>query len=214
MRLLHPMMPFLTEEVWQLLAEVAPTRGLPPAASAESVCIAPWPVAEASHQDPSIEQQFADFQAVLGAVREVRQSQNIAMKDELAFSVRCDEPTARLLQPMQPYFQQMARATATAWGPQTLPPAVSASRSLIGRNGPIEVHVDVSRFIDVAAERKQREKERDNLNKQINSIEAKLANKAFVDKAPMEIVQQQRDKLAELKSQLEAANLAIAKLPT
>jgi valyl-tRNA synthetase len=159
-----------------------------------------------------IEQQFADFQAVLGAVREVRQSQNIPMKEELTFTVRCDEATANLLGPMQPYFTQMARATATECGPHAAAPSIAASRSLSGQHGAMEVHVDVSRFIDVAAERKQREKERDNIAKQINGIETKLANKAFVDKAPAEIVQQQREKLAELRAQLVSVEAALTKL--
>ena len=123
MRLLHPMMPFLTEEVWQLLAKVASNRGLPAAAkskvdvAAESVCVASWPAADTARQNVRIEQQFTDFQAVLGAVREIRQSQNIPQREDLTFTVRCDRATANLLQPMQPYFTQMARSTATAWGP-------------------------------------------------------------------------------------------------
>ena len=61
--------------------------------------------------------------------------------------------------------------------------------------------MDVSRFIDVGAERKRLEKERDNLTKQIASIDAKLKNKAFVDKAPTAVVQQQ-----EISSLNSAAN--------
>jgi valyl-tRNA synthetase len=165
-----------------------------------------------AHQDATIEQQFADFQAVLGAVREVRQSQNIALKEELAFTVRCDDATATLLRPMQPYFTQMARATSSEWGPNAAVPTVAASRTLAGQRGAIEVHVDVSRFIDVAAERKRLEKERENVAKQINGIEGKLANKAFVDKAPAEVVDQQRAKLTDLQSQITSIEAAIAKL--
>jgi valyl-tRNA synthetase len=213
MRLLHPMMPFLTEEVWQLLAQVAPTRGLPTAKTAEaSVCIAAWPVANTADQNPAIEQQFADFQAVLGAVREARQRQNIAFKEELNFTVRCDAATAKLLQPMQPYFAQMAHAVATEIGPAAEPQGVPISLSLTGQSGPIEVHVDVSRFIDVAAERKRLDKERENLAKQITSIDAKLANKGFVDKAPAEVVEQQRNKLTELRGQLTSVEAALVKL--
>ncbi|HEY3393752.1 MAG TPA: class I tRNA ligase family protein, partial [Lacipirellulaceae bacterium] len=226
MRLLHPMMPFLTEEVWQLLGKVAPMRSLPAAVepspgpslkgrgseAAESICIAPWPIADAKHQDASIEQQFADFQAVLGAVREIRQTQNIQQREELTFSVRCDGATAGLLRPMQPYFTQMARATAIEVGPNSGAPQVAASRTLAGRHGPIEVHVDVSRFIDTKAERKRLEKERDNLLKQIGSIESKLANKNFVEKAPAEVVDQQRAKLDELRSQLASVEAALKKL--
>jgi valyl-tRNA synthetase len=240
MRLLHPMMPFLTEEVWQLLAQVAPLRGIPrllrscasidplsnpplraweeyaekipSASSAPSVCIASWPIADTVRQIPQIEQQFADFQAVLGAVREIRQLQNIPQREELSFTVRCDAATAELLQPMQPYFTQMARATGTAWGLNAAAPNQAASRTLAGQHGTIEVHVDVSRFIDVGAERKRLERDRDNLTKQITSIDSKLANKGFVDKAPADVVQQQRDKLAELRGQLTSVEAAIKKL--
>ena len=221
MRLLHPMMPFLTEEVWQLLGQVAPERGLEGGRgkaegegrkAAESVCIAAWPQAQMSHQDATIEEQFADFQAVLGAVREARQRQNIPFKEELSFAVRCDEATAALLEPMQPYFSQMAHAAATAFGPKVEPQGVTVSFPLSGRHGPLEVHVDVSRFIDVVAERKRLEKERENLTKQIKSIEGKLNNKGFIDKAPAEVVQQQRDKLEELQRQFEAVLAALKKL--
>jgi valyl-tRNA synthetase len=218
MRLLHPMMPFLTEEVWQLLAKVAPNRGLPAAAlskegaAAESVCVALWPLADTARQDVQIEQQFADFQSVLGAVREIRQSQNIQQREDLTFSVRCDSAAVKLLQPMQPYFAQMARATATSWGPDATVPDVAASRTITGQHGTIEIHVDVSRFIDVDAERKQLQKDRENIVKQMKSIEGKLANRGFVDKAPPEVVQQQRDKLAELREQLAAVDAAQKKL--
>ncbi len=230
MRLLHPMMPFLTEEVWQLLGRVAPTRGLsspsppsrgrqttaPPAAAApaESISIAPWPEPDPSLQDATIEQQFADFQAVLGAVREARQRQNVPFKEELPFVVRCDSATAGRLEPMQPYFKQMANATAVQLGPTAAAAGTTIPFSLVGSHGPMEVQVDVSQFIDVATERKRLEKERDNIAKQTSGINGKLANKAFVDKAPAEVVQQQREKLEELKNQLSSVEAALAKLPS
>ena len=76
----------------------------------------------------------------------------------------------------------------------------------------MEVHVDLSRFIDVGAERKRLEKERADVLKFIESIDKKLANKAFVDKAPAEVVQQQRDKLTELRQQSASVEAALEKL--
>jgi valyl-tRNA synthetase len=145
-------------------------------------------------------------------VREIRQTQNIPQREELTFSVRCDGATAELLRPMQPYFTQMARATAADLGPKAGAPEVPASRTLAGRTGPLEVHVDVSRFIDKKAERKRLEKDRDSLARQIASIETKLANKNFVEKAPAEVVDQQRAKLDELRSQMASVEAAYAKL--
>jgi valyl-tRNA synthetase len=113
---------------------------------------------------------------------------------------------------MQPYFAQMAKATGTAWGPNATAPDVAASVTLSGQSGPLEVHVDVSHFIDVGAERKRLHKELENLAKFIQSIDAKLANAAFVDKAPADVVQQQRDKRAELAAQLESVEAALKKL--
>jgi valyl-tRNA synthetase len=219
LRLLHPMIPFLTEEVWQLLAQVAPERGLhKPQAAEASVCIAAWPKPDKTRQDTTIEAQFADFQAVLGALRETRQQRNIPFSETLDFTVRCDAATAKRLEPMQPYFQQMAKAAGTAFGPDATPPEMAAPTILTGHaspgssRGPLEVYVDVSRFIDVAAERKKLEKDRENAAKFIASIDSKLANAAFVDKAPAEVVQQQRDKRAELVAQLDSIDAALKKL--
>ncbi|RIK78809.1 MAG: hypothetical protein DCC67_11185 [Planctomycetota bacterium] len=229
LRLLHPIVPFLTEEVWQLLNKVAPERGLAGLGSsaaadpspspslrgrrsAESVCIADWPQADASRIDATIEEQFADFQGVLGAVRELRMSQNIPPRQPVKFRVRCDEATARLLEPMQPYFTQMAKATCTAWGPNASPPDVAATGQVAGARGAIEVHVDVSRFIDVGAERARLAKQLEQLRGFAKSIEGKLGNESFVTRAPAEVVQQQRDKLAEIHRQIESVEAALAKL--
>jgi valyl-tRNA synthetase len=218
LRLLHPFVPFLTEEVWQLLGQVAPDRGLTPAGSpaqatpAKSVCIADWPVADPSRIDATIETQFADFQAVLGAVRELRMGQNIAPREAVEFSVRCDEATAKLLEPMAPYFLQMAKATAIAWGPKATAPETAASSQVTGARGPIEVHLDVSRFIDVDAEKKRLAKQIEQWQGFVKSMEAKLTNESFVSRAPADVVQQQRDKLAETKGLIESAQIALKKL--
>ena len=194
-------------------AEVAPQRGLTkPQAAEASVCIAAWPTPDKSRQDATIEAQFADFQAVLGAVREIRQRQNIPFSETLEFTVRSDAATAKRLEPMQPYLMQMAKATGTAWGPNATAPDVAASITLSGQSGPLEVHVDVSRFIDVEAEKKRLQKLLEDNTKFIKSIDAKLSNAAFVDKAPAEVVQQQRDKRAELAAQLETVEAALKKL--
>jgi valyl-tRNA synthetase len=213
LKLLHPMMPFLTEEVWHLLGLVAPERGLPHSTKAlECVCVARWPWEKGLTlwHESTIESQFADFQAVLGAIREIRQTHNIPQREEIYFSVLCNQETADLLRIMQPYFTQMGHATAV-WGADAIRPDLTP-RILAGHNGQIELYVDVSRFIDVAAERKRLEKQRDELTKFAKSISGKLSNKSFVDKAPAEVVEQQRAKLAEVEGQLSSVAAALQKL--
>ncbi|MBI3465060.1 MAG: valine--tRNA ligase [Planctomycetes bacterium] len=209
LRLLHPMIPFLTEEVWQLLGQAAPERGLgAPTQAAESVMIARWPESDSTWQDREIESRFARFQEALRGLREVRSRQNIAPKTPLTFSARCDEATAQLLRPMEPYFESMAGARATAWGPSIQPPRTNAAFNLPG----IEVYVDLAGLIDVAAEIAKNEKERTRLASQIAAKEKKLTNASFVDRAPADVVQRERDSLAQLMSQLAAVESALGEL--
>ncbi|MCE9553025.1 MAG: valine--tRNA ligase [Planctomycetes bacterium] len=225
LRLLHPMIPFITEEVWQLLNEVAPTRGLPvsgralapgdsarrtignppgasahPLTSAPSIMIAPWPEANLQQQDPTIEARFARFQAVLGGLREIRSRQNIAPKAKMEFVGKCDAATADLLKPMAPYFASMAGATATAWGPDVSPPAVTAHTTLPG----IELYVDLTGLIDVEAEKARGEKEETRLTQLIAAKQQKLSNESFVSRAPADVVAKERAALAELEEQLRS----------
>ena len=133
--------------------------------------------------------------------------------EELDFAVRCDAATAEAARADAAVLRADGPGDRRPPGARTpTPPDVAASVTLAGQRGPIEVHVDVSRFIDVGAERKRLEKERENLAKQIESIDGKLANTGFVDKAPAEVVQQQRDKLAELREQLASVEAALKKL--
>ncbi|RIK81248.1 MAG: valine--tRNA ligase [Planctomycetota bacterium] len=209
LRLLQPIMPFITEEVWQLLGGIAPKRGLDGGtAAADSVMIAPWPACDAARIMPEIETSFARFQAVLVALRDVRARNNIAPKETIEFSARCDEATAALLEPMAPYFATMAKAHATAWGPAATAPEMSASATLPG----MEVFVDLRGFIDVKAEIARHEKERDNLAKLIVGKQSKLGNASFVERAPPAVVEQERESLAQLEKQRESVVATLEKL--
>jgi valyl-tRNA synthetase len=209
LRLLHPIVPFLTEEVWHLLAEYAPRRGLEkPKGAAESVIIAPWPQADATLQDAAIEARFAKFQALLGGLREVRARQNIAPKTPIHFAVRCDAETAQLLQPMGPYFASMAGATATAWRPEVRSPALSANFTAAG----CEVYVDLAEHIDVAAEIVRNEKEIEKLQAGIAAKEKKLANESFTSRAPADVVAREHEQLGELRERLASTTSALADL--
>ncbi len=209
LRLLHPLMPFVTEEIWQLLGKIAPVRGLAKPEPASPMCInAPWPTASREHQDAATEARFATFQTALGALREIRSRQNIAMKNPIEFSVKCSEETAALLQPMAPYLQSMANAKATTLGPTTTPPENHSKAALSG----MEIYVDLKDFIDVAAELAKNQQEEPKLIALIKSKEGKLSNAAFVDKAPANVVQAERDSLAAAKEKLAAVQAAIAAL--
>ena len=120
LRLLHPVMPFITEEIWQLLGQIAPAAGTARVPSAAPDCLmrGSWPVADATRQQPEIEQQFARFQATLGALREIRSRQGIAPKERLEFSIRCDTAAARLLRRWHRTLPQWPNAHGRGWGPE------------------------------------------------------------------------------------------------
>jgi len=209
LRLLHPMIPFVTEEVWQLLAEAAPQRGLSePATPAASIMIAPWPQPEPAREDAQIEARFSLFQGVLRAVRDIRSRQNVPPKTRIEFSVRCDDATAALLAPMEPYFPAMAGARATGWGPAVEPPALSANVVFSG----MEVFVDLAELIDVEAEIARKQQEKEKFEGLIAAKEKKLTNSNFIDRAPPEVVQKERDSLKELQDQQAATAAVLARL--
>jgi valyl-tRNA synthetase len=209
LRLLHPLVPFITEEVWQLLNRIAPLRGLERVDSAaDSIMIAPWPEADERRRDATIEARFASFQAVLGAVREIRTRQNLPRGTRVRFSVRADEATCALLRTMQPYFESLANAESGPWGPDVTPPATHAAVTARG----IDVIVDLAGLIDVSAELTRLEQQDARLASQIEGKRKKLANASFIERAPADVVQKERDSLAQLEDQQRAVRTALAEL--
>jgi valyl-tRNA synthetase len=202
-------MPFITEEIWHNLGQLAPVRGIPePYEATKHVIIAPWPRAEAAHQDKVTEARFATFQAALAALREIRSRQNIPPRNTVEFCIKCDAPTAALLQPMAAYFQSMANSTATAFGPNVTTPPMASKSAVSG----MEIFVDMKDLIDKPAEIAKNEKEEQKYLGLIKAIETKLGNASFVDRAPPAVVEAERAKLAQYQEQLASVRAALAAL--
>jgi valyl-tRNA synthetase len=209
LRLLHPAMPFITEEIWQRLKDFAPSRGLAnPQPAAESVMIAEWPTCDAARQDATIEARFARFQEMLRGLRDIRAKQNILPKTSIRFSLKSDAETGALLSPMAPYFGSLAGAEAIAWGTEAKPFETTATLTLpFG-----ELLVDLEGLIDFDAEITRKEKERDNLANLIKSKEAKLGNASFVDRAPADVVAKEKQSLEEAKKTLDSVERSLSEL--
>jgi valyl-tRNA synthetase len=233
LRLLHPMMPFITEEIWQQLNKVAPERhvgwAVPTKTGQDGTAVgtahaatpkvgtaypttwlikAAWPQADLRWQDREIESRFAVFQQALGAVREIRSRQNIATREPLEFCIKCDSGTAALLEPMKPYFRSMTNATATGFGLDVTIPPTHAKSALPG----LEIYVNLAGFIDVKAELAKNEQQEQKLLGLIKAKEGKLRNESFVSRAPANVVQAERDGLAQLQEQLASVRAALAAL--
>ena len=206
------MMPFITEEVWLVLNQIAPLRGLGVGVQANlptsSLMIAKWPQPDTSRQDESIESRFAKFQAVLGAVREIRTRQNIAAKMPVRFGVCADAATCELLQPMVPYFESLANVQASMWGMDIELPTTHAAVTTCG----MEVIVDLRGLIDVSAEIARLEQQEKKLLGLIAGKESKLNNANFTARAPADVVTKERDSLNQMLEQLQSIRTALADL--
>lgn len=207
LKLVHPIMPFVAESIWQALADVAFERGLPsPEPAMESIVIAAWPQFPETWRDPCMEQRMARMQDLVRSIREVRNRYSIDPKKELEVSVRGDAAVEKDFVLLKPFITQLAGVANLACGGDVRKPPQSST--YVGSD--FEAYVSLKGLIDVASEIKRLEKQLEEKRKHVQSTQAKLNNASFVSKAPPEVVQQQRDQVAEFEQQIKVmeANLA------
>jgi valyl-tRNA synthetase len=200
LRLLHPIMPFVTEEIWQHLQEIAGGRRLPwdPAGLSPTIMTAAWPTPPAAWIDDRTERQFGTFLAVVGAIREIRSRQNVPPRTQVKVAIRASRETSDLLAPMHASLASMAVVEITGAGPEASGAAGAATATVAG----CDVFVDLADLIDVGAEITRLTKENEKTAGFIQAKQAKLADEKFAAKAPPQVVQKEREQLAELEAKL------------
>ncbi len=202
LRLAHPLMPFITEEIWQRVKSLAGAEG-------ETIMLARYPEAEDTHID---EQAIADLewvQQVIVGVRNIRGEMNIspAKNIPLYFKDGSAEDKRRVEENRQ-FLTKLASLESIAW----LEAGDDAPLSATGLVGDMEILVPMAGLIDKNAELARLNKEVDKIQKDVGRIEGKLNNPKFVDKAPEAVVQKERDKLAEIKTALGKLEEQIEKI--
>ncbi|MEM6366047.1 MAG: class I tRNA ligase family protein, partial [Planctomycetota bacterium] len=211
LRLLHPIMPFVTESVWSYLGEIAPVRGIANATKATPFLMtASWPKADLTHQDQEIERQFSEFQGIVAAIRQIRASQNIGPRETVPVAVRCDAEASVRLKSMTSYFKALAGADVVDWGASVT--AFETDAHVAIAEAGIDVHVDLEQFIDVQAELSRLEKLLQQVTGQISGKEKKLSNQNFVSRAPADVVSKERETLDGLRTQHDSLLADIAKM--
>lgn len=199
LRLVHPVMPFATESIWQALNEAAFERGLPtPDLSADSVMIAAWPAFPEAWHDLAMEQRIARMQELVRAVREVRNNFMVNDREVLAIAVRCSADAAADFEALRPFIGQLAGVGTMSCGPTVSKPPQAASKVLAG----FDLYVSLAGLIDVAKEKTRLEKQLADKRKLVQSKLGKLGNESFVARAPAEVVQQERDAVATLEREI------------
>ncbi len=194
LRLLHPMMPFITEEIWQSVAPLAGAEG-------DTIMLQRWPEADEALIDTAAEDEIDWLKGLIVAVRTIRAESNLGPSLELEVLLRntTDKDRERL-QTNDRFLNKLARISQiTALTSETPPPALSA---LCGH---LDVLVPMAGVIDFDAELSRIDKDIDRQKQEAKRIEGKLGNANFVDRAPADVVAKERDKLA-------TAEAAIAQL--
>ncbi|SFI66885.1 valine--tRNA ligase [Planctomicrobium piriforme] len=221
-RLLQPFAPFICEELWQRLAEIAPVRALPtePEASApgapvahaqgsvvltpssvpNAAIIAQWPQIPTAWQDPALEKRFERLQETIAAVRNVRAIYNIPPGTPVKLLMRAAPDVAGDMQSVSAQFDNLAKAVLEAAGAEVQRPTGSASFTL----GDADGFIPLAGLIDTKAELQRQQKEAEKIRKAIAGSEARLSNDGFLSKAKEEVVTAMRDTLEGYKKQLKS----------
>ena len=185
LRLLHPLMPFVTEALWRVLTGAAGGR--------DSLMVAPWPTADAALADP---QSVREFEVVQDLVTEINRfrSQN-TIKPSARFSLTVTSVESRLLTEQAALIGSLARLSDLVVVDR-LGDVPGTSTIVFGAG---RAQVELTGLIDVDAEVSRLEKERARAGDDLRRIDGKLANAGFVDRAPLDVVQRERDKRDELE---------------
>ena len=208
LRLLHPVMPFITERLWEALGEAWPERGVTGLAlpASDLLIQAPWPKAQASLIDPDAEADFEMIQSVVGAVRELRQTHRIPPRQKIETTTKAPAATAQKLLEYRTITTTLANTIARGVGPKLDPPA-DAAVILVG-----DIQIYAHHIVDAEAEKQRLTKRADELAKQIKNFQGRLSNKKYVDKAPEKLVNETREQLASAQREAQTVEAQLATL--
>lgn len=188
--LLHPVMPFVTQEIWSNL----------PATPGDDISRMPYPTSRPQCADADTEAAMSLLQESIVAVRNIRGELNIAPSKDLAVMVRpASEAHAATLAANEELIRRLARVTSLEVGAEVKPPKASASQVVQGG----ELFVPLAGAVDFDAELARLDKELAKATKDVEVVSRKLANKDFVAKAPKDVVEKEKEKLSTAQERQE-----------
>ncbi|HLF48686.1 MAG TPA: valine--tRNA ligase [Methylomirabilota bacterium] len=197
LQLLHPFMPFITEEVWQRL----PHAG-------DSIMLAPFPKATRKGRDREAERRMAPVIAIVSAIRAVRSESRISPAVELRVIVKpASHAAAGLVRDAAALIGALSRSALSVEAGAVRPP-----QSAHAMAGPAEVFVHLEGVVDLGAERGRVLKEIEKAKKEIAFLEGKLARRDFVERAPAEVVERERTRLVEQRQIHDKLSASLAAL--
>ena len=198
MRLLHPFMPFITEEIWQSL----PHEG-------ESIVAAKWPVADPSLSDEQRAGDMKHLMDVIKAVRNIRAEVNTPMSKKVALAIRThDDATQAALENNRAYLERFCNPESLDISRDLAAPDKSMSAVVSGA----ELFMPLEGLINIEEELARLEKELGKWQGELKRVEGKLSNERFVSKAPEAVVEEERAKQKDYQEKYDAVQKRIAEL--
>jgi len=217
MRLLHPIMPFITEEIWQSIKAIFPM-------DEEALIIAVFPSAVVAADvssagdttdqmsvatESNIAEDMRFVQESITAIRNLRKQVNLAPSQEIEITVRFAETQQKqLFTSYMPYFRKLAKVSDILGGVGIEKP--KAAIAAVVRN--IEIFLPLSGLIDLSAEAERLSKQVDKLARELSSINNKLSNPNFMTNAKEDVIAKEREKFTEVNTKLELLKQLVADL--
>ncbi len=206
LRLLHPFMPFVTEEVWHYLYSTSePNHEMWPASA---LIVAPWPTTNIAAIDDEAEQQFGLVQEVITRIRDARNQANVEPSRRIPVQMVVGSET-KMFAAQSPLIEFLAR-TEKLHLHESLTQKPEQAMSLLA--GPIEIYLPLSGLLDIGKELERLDKEIAQAQQEIVRVNAKLANQNFVSKAKPEVVEKEREKLTVQEERIGKLKARCAKL--
>ncbi|SNB46205.1 valine--tRNA ligase [Geobacter sp. DSM 9736] len=185
LRLLHPFIPFITEEIWQ---------ALPGEKAAPSIMLADYPQACSSREHPEAAAEIEKMMAVVSGIRNIRGEMEVPPSKEISVLLSCSSSSSlAMLRGNEAYIKSLGRVSELVIGADLEKPADAALQVA----GDVEIVVPLRGLVDVEEEEKRLLKEIGKIEKDLEFLAKKLENPSFVERAPADVVAKEREKVAE-----------------
>jgi valyl-tRNA synthetase len=205
LRLLHPFMPFITEEIWQALPKQGPGIG---DRGPETIMKAAYPEFCEHRSFPEAAGRMERVMAVIGSIRNIRGEMEVPPSKSIAVILSCGSEESRtLMKHNEGAIISLARISDLAIGRELDKPEDAS----IQVAGDVQIYVPLKGLVDVEAEEQRLLKEIGKIEKDIELFTRKLANPSFVDRAPAEVVAKEKEKLAEVTAKKQVLGESLEK---
>ena len=200
LRLLHPFMPFISEEIWQ---------ALPGTKAVSSIMLSEYPQPSASREYPEAAANMEKVMAVIGGIRNIRGEMEVPPSREIAVILSCgSEESFTLMKHNEGSILALGRVSDLAIG-RDVPQPEDASIQLAGD---VQIFVPLKGLVDVEEEERRLLKEIGKAEKDIELFDRKLTNASFIDRAPADIVAKEREKFVEVTAKKQVLEESLRKI--